>query len=180
MARLDLLDDCLHRLRFYGDITIRTELNTESDEKQSDVVIDLSQCRHRTSPTAATRPLFDSNCWWNPGHRIEIRTRRRLNKLSRVSVDGFQIPFLSFSEKNIESDGTLAATTEPSYDGHRIVWNRQTDLFQITLPSISYAYPTILDMIAFGSAIRYSRILLQTSREMSIQRNFRRCLASFC
>src|SRR5271154_1253040 len=72
-------------------------------------MINLGEGRHRAFATAAAGSLFDGDSGRNAENGIDVRTRRRLQELPRVSVQGLEVATLALGKQNVEGQSALAA-----------------------------------------------------------------------
>ncbi len=77
-------------------------LRSQLHVQQSEEVVDLRQGGDSTLASATARALLDSYRRGYAIDRVNVRSRRRLHKLTRVRIQRFEIAPLALVEKNVE------------------------------------------------------------------------------
>src|SRR5271167_2138128 len=98
-------------------------------------MINLGKSRNGALAAAAAGSLFDGDRRRYAEYGVDVRPRRRLHELPRVSVQRLKVAPLAFGKQNIESQSALAAAR---YTGdHREFVDPQADvdIFEIVLAS---------------------------------------------
>ncbi len=144
-------------MRLDGHVAIRTVLRPELHIQQPQEVVDLGQGRDRALAAAATRSLFDRYRGRNSEYRIDIRSRGRLNELTRVRVERFEVTALPFIEENVEGERRFTRAGYPGDDRKPVARNLHVDVLEIVLASVVNHDGVVL--ARHGAAVHGGRLL---------------------
>ena len=133
------LYDLIHRLRLNRHTAIRAVLHAQPQKQEPDKMVQLGYGGHRALPAAPAGSLLNCDGRRNPGHAVHLGTGGRLNELTGIRVQRFQIAPLTFVKKYIKGDSTLAAAADPGYDGEGVQRYGQVDILEIVLPGSAEA-----------------------------------------
>src|SRR5688572_3415700 len=98
VSGFDLRNDLIDGLRLDGNITARTERNSEPGVKQPHVVLYFCDCCNSRTRIARDCLLLDGNRRRKSFDRVDIRLLHLLEKLTGIGGKGFHITTLSFAE----------------------------------------------------------------------------------
>jgi len=116
---------------FDARLADRAVLHPELDVEQPQEMIDLGESRDRALVSAAAGALLDGHGGWNAEDGVDIGPRCGLHELPGVGVQGLEVTPLPLGEKNIESQGALAAPRHAGDHGESIETQAHVDVLEI-------------------------------------------------
>lgn len=99
--------------------------------EQSQVVVDFRDCRNGTSSPRHPRLLINGQGGREAIHRIDIRTRNLVEKLSRVGGQAVDVLPLTLCVKRVKRERTLPGPGHPRDDGEGITRDIDIDVLKI-------------------------------------------------
>jgi hypothetical protein len=102
-------------------------LDTEFYKEKTDVMIEFGDCGYCALEPSAAASLLDRYSGRYTGDTVYIGTRRRLDKLTGVGIQGLEVAPLSLGKEDIKGNRALPASADSGDDGKSISWDTQID-----------------------------------------------------
>ena len=126
----------IEALRLDRHIAIRAILRPELHEQQPQEMVYFSESADRGFAPAAARALLDGDGGRDSVDRIHVGTRGRLDELSCVGIEGFEIAALAFGKHDVEGERRLARARDSRHDSKPVARYLDIDILEIVLPRV--------------------------------------------